>query len=220
MKKRDKYIYAFTRDYITSRVKIGSAKNWKQRLWRANHSEWNCGETWHCLAILDMASCQEDRTFHTWLSRKHPEINTTKIQEFFELTPSMVFGLFEEYAKDHGPNGRSIRMNPCDDPCFDERTFRFKPHKDVKYAIPESSLNHDWKKAEKVSFDQRKIPVGAILDYIPDLSKKCVVSGRRTVTFNGKKYKSLTDLTQALTGKRASGTAFWKYKGTTVREIR
>ena len=56
MKKFNNYIYAFTRDYITSRVKVGSANNWKRRLWKANHSEWNCGEKWHCLAILDMAT--------------------------------------------------------------------------------------------------------------------------------------------------------------------
>ncbi len=56
MKNRDGYIYVFTRDYIPSRVKIGSARDWKRRLRAANKSEWNCGETWHCMAVLDKLS--------------------------------------------------------------------------------------------------------------------------------------------------------------------
>ena len=219
MKKFNNYIYAFTRDYITSRVKVGSANNWKRRLWKANHSEWNCGEKWHCLAILDMATCQEGRAFHNWLARKHPDVDATKIQEFYEMTPSMLFNLFSEYAEEHGPVGRVIRMNPDNDPCFEENTYRFTPTKDTKFRISESSLNHGWKKGDKLTFDQRKIPRGAVLDFINDPSIKCSVVGPREVMYNGTRYKTLTDLTQTLLGKKASGTSFWRYKGVLVREI-
>lgn len=219
MKKLDNYIYAFTRDYISSRVKVGSSVSWKSRLWKANHSEWNCGEKWHCLAILDMAACQEDRAFHKWIAKHHPEVNATKIQEFYEMTPSMLFDLFSEYASEHGPVGRTIKMNPGNDPCFDEHTYRFTPSKDTKFKISENSLNHGWKKGDKLTFDQKKIPYGAKLDFINDSSKKCTVSGPRSVIYNGKSYKTLTDLTQKMLGKKVSGSSFWRYNGVLVREI-
>lgn len=220
MKPRNECIYVFTRDYIPSRVKIGSSSDWQGRLWDANHSEWNCGEKWHCLAILDKSMSQEDIAFHRWIGKKYPKLASTKIQEFFEATPSEIQTLLKEYAKESGIIGRGVYMNPGHDPCFAPGTYKFTPSRSVKFLVRESSLNNEWQKGSKLTFPQRGIPVGATLDYILDSTKKCTVVGPREVEFEGVKYKTLTELTCALKKcKRISGTSFWKYNGRLVREI-
>ena len=212
-------IYAFNRDYIPSMVKIGSSKNWQKRLADFNKLETNCGERWHCMAIVDAEINLEDYKFHTWMAKNHPEIK--KIREFYKMTPKLVCKCIGEYISECGSVPRTMIMNPGEENCYDKTTFEFIPPRS-EFIVPDKALpDFDPIRSKKTLFE-RGLKVGSVLNLVGKPNVKCVVSGPTSVKYNGKIFPTLSNLTCHILKKpvgTASGPQHWRHNGTLLSDI-
>ena len=211
--------YIMVGDYLPQFKKFGWATNWHDRQSQFNHYEFSRGEKFHCLAILTSCKNREDDTILAFAMNRYPSLK--RIGECLEVTSSEAIAILNEYGENRSKTlgiGGDLIINPDKDPYFDPKT-----HEPTKPGIIDPSLvATDWAKGKKFTFPERGIPMGAVLTYTIDPSIKCTVIGNREVMYNGKPYPSLSYLTCILLGRRigtASGTSFWKYNDTYVKNI-
>ena len=211
--------YVIVGDFLPSLKKFGWSEARIDRQEKFNKYEFARGEKFHCLAQLTSYKKNEDNQIRSFALGKYPTLK--HIGECLEVSASEAIAILNEYAeyreKTLGIGGK-LSVNPDRDPYFDPIT-----NEPIQPGVINPRLVPDnWKKADRFTFPEHGIPMGAVLDYTIDSKIKCIVVGEREVKYNGIVFPSLTSITCHLLKRKAgsvSGTSYWKYNGVYVKNV-
>lgn len=150
----------------------------------------------HVHALFDLI----DDSLHSIEETKNGK---KRVREFFQVSPSKAYSVLERVANLSNNLQNLKRIAPSE-----------KEQKEDDIA--------QTSRRSKMTFKDLKIPIGAILTYIYDETKKCIVKdAKRTVEYEGKET-SLSALAQKLSNSKykPQGTSYWEYQGETLLERR
>ncbi len=206
------YIYILTNPAFSQFVKIGYAKDVKERLRTLNASS-AIPYGFRLYATYAVESELSDKELHAIIDTLNPDLRTkdkngnkVRIREFFEMSPERAYSILEAMAKIHNTVNCLQKYN--------ESTSEKRETKEIK-----NTLSQQIEKGEVFSFEKCHIPVGAELHYINDDTIICKVVDSRKVEYNGK-IMYLSGLAKKLLNVTygVAGPLYFTYLGKNLQE--
>lgn len=213
------YIYIMTNPSFPEYVKIGYAKDVKQRLDELNRSS-AVPFAFRIYATYEVDSELSDKKLHSILDKLNPELRSTeeingkkRVREFYAMTPEDAYDILDAIAEING---------------FKHRLKKWKATAEEQKAeavAQEISEAHKERLAP-FAFSMCNIAVGEQIEFWRNASKPsgimCTVADDRHVEYDGKTW-SLTALAKHLLGDvkwALAGTHYFKYNGEWLNDIR
>ena len=211
------YIYIMTNPSFEEYVKIGYAKDVKQRLDDLNRSS-AVPFAFRIYATYEVDSALSDKKLHSILDKLNPELRSTeeingkkRVREFYAMTPEDAYAILEAIAE---INGYTHRLKKW------KATAAEK--KDAETAQEISEAHQE--RMKPFAFSICSIAVGEQIEFSYNGCDKsgtvCTVVDDKHVEYNGEIW-TLTGLAQYFTGKKPlAGPRHFKYKGEWLNDIR
>lgn len=213
------YIYIMTNPSFPEYVKIGYAKDVKQRLDELNRSS-AVPFAFRIYATYEVDSELSDKKLHSILDKLNPELRSTeeingkkRVREFYAMTPEDAFDILDAIAEINGFKHRLKKWKATAEEQKEEETAK---------EISEAHLE----RLAPFTFPMCNIAVGEQIEFSYNGCDKsgtiCTVVDDKHVEYNGETW-SLTALAKHLLGdvKRAlAGPRYFKYKGEWLNDIR
>ena len=212
------YIYIMTNPSFREYVKIGYAKDVKQRLEELNRSS-AVPFAFRVYATYEVDSELSDKKLHSILDKLNPELRSTeeingkkRVREFYAMTPEDAYAILEAIADINGYKHRLKKW---------KATAEEKKDEELAEEISEA---HQERMAP-FAFSMCNISVGEQVEFCWEGSKNngtlCTVVDDKHVEYGGKSW-SLTALAKHLLNTKWSlaGPRYFKYKGEWLNEIR
>ena len=213
------YIYIMTNPSFEEYVKIGYAKNVKQRLDELNRSS-AVPFAFRIYATYEVDSSLSDKRLHSILDKLNPELRSIeeidgkkRVREFYAMAPEDAYAILEAIAE----------IND-----FPHRLKKWKAtaaEKKAEEAAQEISEAHQ-ERMKPFAFSMCNIAIGEQIEFSYNGCKNsgtlCAVADDKHVEFEGKTW-SLTALAKHLLGDvkwALAGPQYFKYKGEWLNEIR
>ena len=200
-------IYILTNPSFPEYVKIGYAKDVKQRLRQLNNSE--CTPfAFRVYATYEVDAQLGDKKIHEIIDRLNPDLRSIdrvegkeRKREFYAMTPQNAYEILRAIAELHGTEDRLKLIKPSTEEKKEEK------------LAEEIQVEHN-QRGELFSFTKCQIPVGAELEYINDPNIKCTVVDDRRIKYNGQTMY-LTGLAKLLLNKKIGvcGPVYFNYQG-------
>lgn len=212
------YIYILTNPAFPQFVKIGYAKDVDERLRQLNQSE-GVPLAFRVYATYEVSKSLMDKQMHRIIDKLNPSLRSKdeingklRVREFFAMTASDAFSIFEAMAEIHG--------------CEDKLVRRMQTDEERELEVISQEIDEERKaRAAAFSFDMCNIPVGAELEFWRTATQptehRCKVTGTRRVEFDGEQY-SLSSLAAKLLNVSYSvhGPCYFKFNGEWLNDIR
>lgn len=208
------YIYIMTNPSFEEYVKIGYAKDVKQRLDDLNSSS-AVPFAFRIYATYEVESSLSDKRLHSILDKLNPELRSMeeidgkkRVREFYAMAPEDAYAILEAIAEINN---------------YKDRLKRWKAtaaeQKDEKMAQEISAAHQE--RQSPFRFSMCNIQPGEQIEYCYNPEIKCTVVDDKMVEYQGQIY-SLSALAQLLTGNKYSvaGPRYFKYKGEWLNDIR
>ena len=211
------YIYIMTNPSFEEYVKIGYAKNVKQRLDDLNRSS-AVPFAFRIYATYEVDSELSDKKLHSILDKLNPDLRSTeeingkkRVREFYAMTPEDAYAILEAIAEING---------------FKHRLKKWKVTAEEQKAqetAQEISKAHQ-ERMKPFAFSMCNIAAGEQVEFCLNGCEKsgaiCTVVDDKHVEYNGEIW-TLTGLAQFLSGKKPlQGPRYFKYKGEWLIDIR
>ena len=212
------FIYIFTNPSFPEYVKIGYAKDVKQRLDELNRST-AVPFAFRVYATYEVDSALSDKKLHSILDTLNPELRSKeeingkiRVREFYAMSPEDVFSILEAIAE---INGYKHRLKKWKATAEEEN--------DEKMAQEISEAHRE--KLAPFAFSMCNIAVGEEIEFWPNTAKAsgiiCTVADDKHVKYEDQIW-SLTALAQNLLGRNVgiAGPRYFKYKGEWLNDLR
>lgn len=211
------FIYIFTNPSFPQYVKIGYAKDVKQRLDDLNRST-AVPFAFRVYATYEVDSELSDKKLHSILDKLDPELRSKeeidgkkRVREFYAMTPEDAYAILEAIAEINGFKHRLKKWKATAAEKKDEETAQ------------EISEAHQ-ERMKPFSFSMCNIVVGEQIEFCFNGCEKtgaiCTVLDDKHVVYSGETW-TLTGLAQFLSGKKPlQGPRYFKYKGEWLIDIR
>ena len=213
------YIYILTNPSFPEYVKIGYAKDVKQRLDELNRSS-AVPFAFRIYATYEVDSELSDKKLHSILDKLDPELRSKeeidgkkRVREFYAMTPEDAYAILEAIAEINGYTHRLKRWKATAAEKKDEET-----------ALEISEAHQE--RMKPFSFSMCNIVVGEQVEFSYNGCDKsgtlCTVVDDKHVEYNGETW-SLTALAKHLLGDvkwALAGPRYFKYKGEWLNDIR
>ena len=211
------YIYIMTNPSFEEYVKIGYAKNVKQRLDDLNRSS-AVPFAFRIYATYEVDSELSDKKLHSILDKLNPDLRSTeeingkkRVREFYAMTPEDAYAILEAIAEING---------------FKHRLKKWKATAEEQKAqetAQEISEAHQ-ERLKPFAFSMCNIAAGEQVEFCFNGCEKsgaiCTVVDDKHVDYNGEIW-TLTGLAQFLSGKKPlQGPRYFKYNGEWLIDIR
>lgn len=213
------YIYIMTNPSFEEYVKIGYAKDVKQRLDDLNRSS-AVPFAFRIYATYEVDSELSDKKLHSILDKLNPELRSTeeingkkRVREFYAMTPEDAYDILDAIAEING---------------FKHRLKKWKATAEEQKAeavAQEISEAHQ-ERMKPFTFPMCNIGIGEQIEFSYNGSKKsgtiCTVVDDKHVEFENATW-SLTALAKHLLGDvkwALAGPRYFKYKGEWLNDIR
>ena len=211
------YIYIMTNPSFEEYVKIGYAKNVKQRLDDLNRSS-AVPFAFRIYATYEVDSELSDKKLHSILDKLNPDLRSTeeingkkRVREFYAMTPEDAYAILEAIAEING---------------FKHRLKKWKATAEEQKAqetAQEISEAHQ-ERMKPFAFSMCNIAAGEQVEFSYNGCDKsgtlCTVVDDKHVEYNGEMW-TLTGLAQFLSSKKPlQGPRYFKYKGEWLNDIR
>ena len=212
------FIYIFTNPSFPEYVKIGYAKDVKQRLDDLNRST-AVPFAFRIYATYEVDSALSDKKLHSILDTLNPELRSReeingkiRVREFYAMTPEDAYSILEAIAEINGYKHRIKRWKAT-----------AEEENDEKMAQEISEAHRE--KLAPFAFSMCNIAVGEEIEFWPNTAKAsgiiCTVADDKHVKYEDKIW-SLTALAQNLLGRNVgiAGARYFKYKGEWLNDLR
>lgn len=212
------FIYIFTNPSFPEYVKIGYAKDVKQRLDDLNRST-AVPFAFRIYATYEVDSALSDKKLHSILDTLNPELRSKeeingkiRVREFYAMTPEDAYYILEAIAEINGYKHRIKRWKAT-----------AEEENDEKMAQEISEAHRE--KLAPFAFSMCNIAVGEEIEFWPNTAKAsgiiCTVADDKHVKYEDKIW-SLTALAQNLLGRNVgiAGPRYFKYKGEWLNDLR
>lgn len=212
------YIYIMTNPSFKEYIKIGYAKDVKQRLDELNRSS-AVPFAFRVYATYEVDSTLSDKKLHTILDKLNPDLRSMeeidgkkRVREFYAMTPEDAYSILEAIAEINGFKHRLKKWKATAAEQKDEETAQ------------EISEAHQERMAP-FAFSMCNIPVGDQVEFFCNGCEHsgtlCKVADDKHVEYNGQTW-SLSALAKHLLGINGSiaGPRYFKYKGEWLNDIR
>ena len=212
------YIYIMTNPSFPEYVKIGYAKDVKQRLDELNRSS-AVPFAFRIYATYEVDSELSDKKLHSILDKLNPELRSTeeingkkRVREFYAMTPEDAYDILDAIAEINGFKHRLKKWKATAEEKKEEETA-----KEISEAHQE--------RLAPFAFSMCNISVGEQVEFCCRGNENdgtiCTVVDDKHVEFDDKTW-SLSALTQFLRGisRPVHGPRYFKYKGEWLNEIR
>ena len=215
------YIYILTNPSFKDYVKIGYADNVEERVKQLNSSE--CTPfAFRIYATYEVNARLMDKKIHTIIDKLNRNLRSIdeyngqkRVREFFAISPEDAYAIFEAMAE----------INDCPEKL---KKWELNPEGIIEEKIAENVAEEmEYRRRARCAnwtFDDWKIPVGAILEYAEDPNVKCSVIDNKRVEYQGEKM-SMTRLAKLVSGKDSTshGPGYmarnFKYNGELIEDI-
>lgn len=211
-------IYIFTNPSFPQYVKIGYAKDVKQRLDDLNRST-AVPFAFRVYATYEVDSNLSDKKLHSILDRLNPELRSReevngkrRIREFYAMTPEDAFSILEAIAEINGYHHRLKKWKASANEKRDEDLAKEINEQHQERLAPFAFTNCGISKGEQIEFCcNGNENSGKLYEVVDD----------KHVKYNGESW-SLTALAKHLIGTKSSiaGPRYFKYKGEWLNDIR
>ncbi len=213
------YIYIMTNPSFPEYVKIGYAKEVKQRLDELNRSS-AVPFAFRIYATYEVDSELSDKKLHSILDKLNPELRSTeeingkkRVREFYAMTPEDAYDILDAIAEINGFKHRLKKWKATAEEQKEEETA-----KEISEAHQE--------RMKPFTFSMCNIAVGEQIEFSYNGCDKsgtiCTVVDDKHVEYNGETW-SLTALAKHLLGDvkwALAGPRYFKYKGEWLNDIR
>ena len=213
------YIYIMTNPSFPEYVKIGYAKDVKQRLDDLNRSS-AVPFAFRIYATYEVDSELSDKKLHSILDKLNPELRSTeeingkkRVREIYAMTPEDAYDILDAIAEINGFKHRLKKWKATAEEQKEEETAK------------EISEAHQERLAQ-FAFSMCNIAVGEQIEFSYNGRDKsgttCTVVDDKHVEYNGETW-SLTALAKHLLGDvkwSLAGPRYFKYKGELLNDIR
>jgi hypothetical protein len=212
------YIYILTNPSFPEYVKIGYAKDVKQRLDELNRST-AVPFAFRVYATYEVDSNLSDRKLHSILDKLNPELRSTeevngkkRVREFYAMSPEDAYDILDAIAQINGSASRLEKWKATADEQAEE-------------AMAQSISDAHQERLAPFTFSACKIPVGSEITFHRNASDAgeitCIVVDEKHVEYQGKTW-SLTALATELLQTKWSlaGPRYFKYNGEWLNDIR
>lgn len=211
------YIYIMTNPSFPEYVKIGYAKDVKQRLDELNRSS-AVPFAFRIYATYEVDSELSDKKLHSILDKLNPELRSTeeingkkRVREFYAMTPEDAYDILDAIAEINGFKHRLRKWKATAEEQKEEETA-----KEISEAHQE--------RLAPFTFSMCNIAIGEQIEFSCNGNDNdgtvCTVVDDKHVAYQGETW-SLTALAQYFTGKKPlAGPRFFKYKGEWLNDIR
>lgn len=213
------YIYILTNPSFPQYVKIGYAKDVKQRLDELNRSS-AVPFAFRIYATYEVDSELSDKKLHSILDKLNPELRSTeeingkkRVREFYAMTPEDAYDILDAIAEINGFKHRLKKWKATAEEQKEEETA-----KEISEAHQE--------RLAPFAFSMCNIAVGEQIEFSYNGCDKsgttCTVVDDKHVEYNGETW-SLTALAKHLLGDvkwALAGPRYFKYKGEWLNNIR
>lgn len=212
-KKTGGYIYILTNPSFEEYVKIGFAKDVKQRLRQLNNTE--CTPfAFRVYATYQVDADLGDKKIHEIIDKLNPDLRSIdsvegkeRKREFYAMTPEDAYDILRAIAQLHGMEDRLKLVKPSQE------------EKKQEKMAEEIAMAHG-ERGAVFSFQKCGIPVGAELCFVKDSNIKCRVVDDRKIEYNGQTMY-LTGLAKLLLNKKTgiAGPGYFTYNGTNLQRF-
>ena len=212
------YIYIMTNPSFPEYVKIGYAKDVKQRLDELNRSS-AVPFAFRIYATYEVDSELSDKRLHSILDKLNPELRSTeeingkkRVREFYAMTPEDAYDILDAIAEINGFKHRLKKWKATAEEQKEEETA-----KEISEAHQE--------RLAPFAFSMCNISVGEQIEFWSGVNSPsgtmCTVTDDKHVEYNGEIW-SLTALAKHLlnTTKALAGPHYFKYKGEWLNVLR
>ncbi len=213
------YIYIMTNPSFPEYVKIGYAKDVKQRLDELNRSS-AVPFAFRIYSTYEVDSELSDKKLHSILDKLNPELRSTeeingkkRVREFYAMTPEDAYDILDAIAEINGFKHRLKKWKATAEEQKEEETA-----KEISEAHQE--------RLAPFAFSMCNIAVGEQIEFSYNGCDKsgttCTVVDDKHVEYNGETW-SLTALAKHLLGDvkwALAGPRYFKYKGEWLNDIR
>ena len=213
------YIYILTNPSFPEYVKIGYAKDVKQRLDELNRSS-AVPFAFRIYATYEVDSALSDKKLHSILDKLNPELRSAeeingkkRVREFYAMSPEDAYAILEAIAE---INGYTHRLKKW------KATAAEKKDEEAAQEISEAHQE----RMKPFSFSMCNIAVGEQIEFSYNGCDKsgtlCTVADDKHVEYEGETW-SLTALAKHLLGDvkwALAGPRYFKYKGEWLNDIR
>ena len=213
------YIYIMTNPSFEEYVKIGYAKDVKQRLDELNRSS-AVPFAFRIYATYEVDSELSDKKLHSILDKLNPELRSTeeingkkRVREFYAMTPEDAYDILDAIAEINGFKHRLKKWKATAEEKKEEETAKeiSEAHQDRLAAF---------------RFSMCDISVGEQIEFSYNGCEKsgtmCTVVDDKHVKYNDETW-SLTALAKHLLGDvkwALAGPRYFKYKGEWLNDLR
>lgn len=210
-------IYILKNPSFPDYIKIGYADNIETRLQQLNNSE--CTPfAFRVYATYEVDSRLSDLKIHSIIDKLNPDLRSIdnfngkkRVREFYAMSAEDAYSILEAIAEIHNCADRLRK--------WELNYSEIKAEEIAEQVQLEKKARHsNW------TFDDWQIPNGAELEYINDISIKCIVANRRKVEYNGE-IIYMTQLAREITGNKSivHGPGWvaqnFKYNGKLIEDI-
>ena len=212
------YIYIFTNPSFKEYVKIGFAKDVKQRLTELNRST-AVPFAFRVFATYEVDSDLSDKKLHSILDKLNPELRSVeeingkkRVREFYAMTPEDAYNILEAIAEINGYCHRLKKWKASASEKNDEK-------------LAQTISDEHKERLSPFTFSKCNITIGDKIEFYYANSDKngtlFTVIDDKHVEHNGQSW-TLTALAKYLTGITGSiaGPRYFKYKGNWLNDIR
>lgn len=204
-------IYILTNPSFPEYVKIGYAKDIKQRLLQLNRSE-TIPFAFRVYATYDVVTPLSDLILHDLIDGLNPDLRAIetfngkkRTREFYEMTPEYAYNILSSIAKLSGTESRLKRIKP------------------EGHEVEDIKIAEEAEKAYRrgpFTFSSVGINPGEIISFVPDLSITATVVDDKHIRI-GETVTSLSGAAKSILHKNAlQGPKFWSYNGRILDDIR
>ncbi len=212
------YIYILTNPSFPEYVKIGYAKDVKQRLDELNRSS-AVPFAFRIYATYEVDSELSDKKLHSILDKLNPELRSTeeingkkRVREFYAMTPEDAYDILDAIAEINGFKHRLEKRKATPEEQKEEETA-----KEISEAHQE--------RLAPFTFSMCNIAVGEQIEFWKSRNEPtgimCTVVDDKHVEYDGKSW-AMTALAKHLLGTKwaLAGPKYFKYKGEWLNDIR
>ena len=212
------FIYIMTNPSFPEYVKIGYAKDVKQRLDELNRSS-AVPFAFRIYATYEVGSELSDKKLHSILDKLNPDLRSTeeingkkRVREFYAMTPEDAYAILEAIAEING---------------FKHRLKKWKATTEEQKAEAVAQEISEAHKERMVpfTFSMCNIGIGEQIEFCcpknANDGASCAVVDDKHVNYNGE-ILSLSALAKLLLGRKGevAGPRHFKYKGEWLNDIR
>lgn len=186
-------IYILTNPSFPDYVKIGYADDIQKRLKQLNRSE--CIPfAFRVYATYEVSSRLSDLKIHAIIDKLNPNLRSIdnfegqkRVREFYAMSPEDAYSILEALAEIHDCRENLRKWTPTDEDVRAE-------------AIAEEIKAEKQDRSANFSFEEIQIPVGAVLEYVEDVSISCKVVDNRRIEYDGN-VMYITPFVRLISGK-------------------